>query len=212
MKKENIKKFIEYGNPMTSDAVFYMLCGQIAFSLSFIALGYNLKKSIIFTIPLIVISVIIYLIYLSLKSKKETKKNIFLFFGIMSISCSVTCQIGCFLIIELSLEEKIRLACFLIIITFLVYVITIIISILMIKYADKLTKAIKVSALAMAPFAVLGSFVSANSTEILRKNMLLLSFAIMSFVFSFLIIYIVKYYFMRLLEKQSEDGSPNDKK
>ena len=82
----------------------------------------------------------------------------------------------------------------------------------MIKYADKLTKATKLSALAMAPFAVLGSFVSANSTEILRKNMLLLSFAIMSFVFSFLIIYIVKYYFMRLLEKQSEDDTPIDKR
>lgn len=200
MKIKNIKKFIEYGNPITSDAVLYMFCVQIAFSLSFIALGYNLTKSITFATPLIVIAVIIYLVYLSLKSKKETKKYIYLFFGIMSIFCSLTCQVGCFLIINLSSEEKIRLALFLTIITFIVYILTIIISKVMIKYADKLTEAKKVSVLTIIPFAVFGSFVSAKSGNVLRKNMLLFSLAIISFVFSIFIIYIVKYYYIRKIE------------
>lgn len=72
--KDDIKKFINYGNKLSDDAVLYALASHIGLCLFSFVFIFELKYCII-NIPFLLFSIIIYLS--NLKLKKKTDKNKF---------------------------------------------------------------------------------------------------------------------------------------
>ena len=207
MKQENLKKFIDYGNPLDTDSVFCMFIGQLMACAVIVVLSYNWLKALIVLTPLIIIGLVINIIFLSLKEKRKTNKYIFLFFGMMGILFSLTCDFGCFLIIKLTLKQKLIMAIILLILTLLMFVLVILISKKMILNANKLSKAEVVSAAVITPFVAIGLFATRNIVNIYQTNIFLFIFSGLSFIFNIFSIYIVKYLCILKYEKmQSEDA------
>lgn len=206
MKQENLKKFIDYGNPLYSDSVFWMFVGQLMVCTMIVVLSYDWLRTLMVISPLIIIGAVINIVFWCLKEKRETNKYIFLFFGIMGILSSITSAFGCFLLVKLSFKQKLLMAAFLIAISLLMHTFIILISKRMINGVNKFSKAEAVSTSVIAPFAVLGILLSRNLSGGYHTTVFLIAFAVLSFCLNAFSFYIIKYLCIVKLEKMTAEN------
>lgn len=204
MEKDNIEKFTKNINNMSSDTVFGMLFVEIIISVIIHFFSYNQKKSIFYVIPMIIVSIVVGICYAALGKRKEKLKNIYLFLGIIGVLTSITCQIGCFLLSDLTVKQKIVLALILLVLSVVMYISVVVITKIMILKTEKLPTSLKVSRALVASGALLGTATSYVLTKSYKNSIIILCLAILSFCFIFFSIYFSKYYYIRKIEKRRQ--------
>ena len=194
MKRENIEKFVNYGNKLPDDAVGCITIGQLMASLLVVGLGYNYIISLLSVLPCIVLTIIFYGIYRIV----NIKNKLLLFFGIQAIMISLTLQVGGFVFIPLSKGKLLAIVLSCLAADLIIPILMVVVAKLMINHMGKLPS--PVTAAAIAPFAALGSSLGVTLRNE-SKVFICVALLLLAVCFLVFFIYIVKYYYACLLEK-----------
>lgn len=209
MNQKKVQEFVELGKKLDTDSVLYIMLGNLVLSVVGIIFSYNPRKSAMVIISFTVITFFIFMFYKINEHRQKRRytqqKYINLYVGILGILTSVTCQICCLMIIPFSISKIMVMVCALVITNILVMLTISFIVYRMIHSKKKMGVVSSVSIGVTGIGALIGTWIARNTADSYQQIGMCFVFGIFSLIFSVFIVFIIKYYCYRLLDKLNDN-------
>lgn len=208
MQKENIETFLGYGKELDSDAVLYILVGQIIVAAVGMACSYNRIRATFLLLPFLLTSIILYIVFrrkvYGIKRKQTRLKYINLYLGVLGLLTSLTSQCASLMCIKVTGLTLAITICILLLSNGLVALGMSMYVYRIVNSKKRLPAKTTVSVGIIAACGLLGTFLGEQVPEESKNLLICIALAILSLIFSIFICFIQKYYYFNLLEKQEE--------
>ena len=209
---ERVKKYVSYGEELFDDAVEIALFIQVILYAYIVVTSDNYKQSILFLVPFIIFTFIIFFYYKTIR--KPQARHSYLFTGLECIVLSLTFQCGVFLFTDVSIVKrfKIFLVLFCINLCFIAILVGTIIWFIekgKDRIGETVTGGVVAGSVAAGGVASTGGTLKYILNFINEENEIVIFLAIGSIVCSCFSIVIMKYYYAKILEKIEKEKGIN---
>ena len=203
-----MKKFLLYGKELDFDAVIGLMFIQFMIGVMGVVFSYNRVKAVICILPFLLASLILYIVFRrknrGTRHKKEQLKYFNLHIGIIGILTSLTSLCASLVCIELTNVAMMAFIFILLLSNGLVAFGMVLLVRKMVNSKKKILPMTSISIGSVSVFATLGVLLSRQTKQEFKDIAICIVFALLSLIFSVFVVFIQKYYYFNLLEKQEE--------